>query len=117
MSAQPSSAGPSVSALAEIARSAALAGDLDRALDYGGVRIELARLGIVQADGSPYTERQVRRMADEHKLPFFKAPDRRRLIMRSTLQATVNGWQEAARRNAAAQRAEADRARRPGGRA
>lgn len=89
----------------------------DLALDYEGVRQELAALGIRQADGQPYSERQVRRMADDHKLPFFKAPDRRRLIMRSALLATVEAWQAAARRNQATQRAEAERARRPKGRA
>lgn len=88
----------------------------DRALDYDGVSRELAALGIGQPDGAPYSERQVRRMADEHKLPFFKAPDRRRLIMRSALLATVESWQAAARRNQASQRAEAERARRPKGR-
>lgn len=101
--------------VAELERPAEARGQ-DRALDYEGVRVELAALGITQADGVPYTERQVRRLADDHKLPFFKAPDRRRLIMRSALIATVEGWQAAARRKAQEQRAEAERARRPKGR-
>lgn len=105
-----------MSAAAELERPAeARAGD--RALDYEGVRTELAALGITQADGAPYTERQVRRMADDRKLPFFKAPDRRRMIMRSALIATVESWQAAAKRNAAADRADAERSRRPKGRA
>lgn len=102
-----------MTAAAELTRPEA---PVDRALDYEGVRQELAALGIRQADGAPYSERQVRRMADDHKLPFFKAPDRRRLIMRSALIATVESWQAAARRNQLAERSEAERARRPKGR-
>ncbi|MEN5084303.1 hypothetical protein ABE438_17620 [Bosea sp. TWI1241] len=89
----------------------------DRALDYEGARLELARLGVTQAGGEPYSERQVRRLAEDSKLPFFKAPDRRRLIMRSALIATVRAWQVEATRSAQQSRAEALRARRPKGRA
>lgn len=89
----------------------------DRALDFPAVSAELADLGIVRADGSPYSERQVRRLADDRKLPFFKAPDSRRMIMRSELLATVQRWQVEASRKALQHRAEAERARRPKGRA
>lgn len=88
----------------------------DRALDFAGVSAELAGLGIVRADGTPYNERQVRRLADDAKLPFFRAPDSRRLIMRSELIATVTRWQVEASRHALQRRAEAERARRPKGR-
>lgn len=96
---------------------AAEAPKADRALDFAGVSEELATLGIVRADGSPYTERQVRRLADDDKLPFFKAPDRQRLIMRSTLHDAVQRWQVDANRRAQQRRAEAERASRPRGRA
>lgn len=96
---------------------AAEAPKADRALDFAGVSDELALLGIVRADGSPYTERQVRRLADDHKLPFFKAPDRQRMIMRSTLHEAVQRWQVDASRRAQQRRAEAERASRPRGRA
>lgn len=89
----------------------------DRALDFLAVSAELARLGITRANGEPYTERQVRRLADDGKLPFFKAPDSRRMIMRSELRATVTRWQVEASRLALQRRTEAERARRPKGRA
>jgi hypothetical protein len=100
-----------------VSAAAAEAPKADRALDFAAVSEELAQLGIVRADGAPYSERQVRRMADEDKLPFFKAPDRQRLIMRSTLLDAVNRWQVEASRRASQRRAEAERARRPRGRA
>lgn len=89
----------------------------DKALDYAGISEELAGLGITNADGSPFSERQVRRMADDHKLPFFKAPNRRRMIMRSTLIEAVQRWQVDASRRAFQRRSEVERARRPKGRA
>lgn len=96
---------------------AAQAPAADKALDFAGVSQELAALGITRADGEPYSERQVRRLADDAKLPFFRAPDSRRLIMRSELLATVTRWQVEASRRAQQRRAEAERARRPKGRA
>lgn len=99
----------------------ALAGDYapaaDKALDYAAVSAELATLGIVRAGGAPYTVRQVKRLAEDDKLPFFKAPDRRRLIMRSELLAAVQRWQVEAIRRGQQRRAEAQRASRPSGRA
>ncbi|MBN9459016.1 MAG: hypothetical protein J0I54_20480 [Bosea sp.] len=91
--------------------------DGDRALDFDAVSRELAALGIHRVDGEPFTERQVRRLADDHKLPFFKAPHGRRLIMRSALMETVAAWQVNARREMSNARAEVERARRPKGRA
>ncbi|PZU87893.1 MAG: hypothetical protein DI527_18160 [Chelatococcus sp.] len=95
---------------------AAPAGE-DVALDFAAVAAELDRLGIRQRSGLPLTERQVRRMADNGRLPFFHGPQGFRLLMRSALHQTVQSWQAAALRAAAQQRAEAEQARRPKGRA
>jgi hypothetical protein len=88
----------------------------NRALDFAGVIVELARLGITQSQGVPFSERQVRRLADTGKLPFFKGPDGRRRIMLFELRTTVLRWQAEASRRAMQQRSEAERARRPKGR-
>ena len=84
----------------------------DRALGFEEVSRELATIGLNGRDGAPYTVGQIELMCKRRKLPFFKAPDRRRLIMRSVLLATVESWQNAARRELKEAKESAERVRR-----
>jgi len=46
----------------------------------------------LEAHGMPYTFRQVQRMASNHKLPFRRGPDGKRLFVpQSALQAFLTG--------------------------
>jgi hypothetical protein len=62
----------------------------DTYLDFYETAKELTRLGFGEV-----SFRQVRRMADHHKLPFFRGMDGRRYIARSVLHAELRKRQDA----------------------
>lgn len=64
----------------------------DTYLDFYGCSAELERLGFGKV-----SFRQVRRMADQNKLPFFRGMDGRRYIARSVLHECMRLRQDAAR--------------------
>lgn len=65
----------------------------NKVLDIPGVHAELLALGF------DYSEKAVRYMATNRRLPFFVGPDGRRLFMqRSVLHAWVTGQQSKAQR-------------------
>lgn len=62
-------------------------------LDFYACADELQRMGF-----GPFSYRQVRRMADKGRLPFFKAMDGRRYISKSCLHETMRQRQNEARK-------------------
>lgn len=67
-------------------------------LDFYATSAELEKLGFGKV-----TYRQVRRMADQGKLPFFRGMDGRRYIGRSVLHAAMRQRQDEAAKECAAE--------------
>lgn len=69
-----------MSAPATIAKSGA-----DKVLDFERTAEVLTNLGVTKRNGEPLDVEAIRTWADCGKLPFFKGPHGRRLILHSTL--------------------------------
>ncbi len=68
----------------------------ERYLDFQGVTDKLAEIGVTRSDGSPIPVDTIRTWADKGRLPFFKAPNNRRLISERVLLEAFRKLQEEA---------------------